>query len=67
MKRYVMKKSPTSSRPSSTRTDAAPRKLALARQTLRRLTASDLVEVVGGTVGTAAQITISCVSCDSKG
>jgi hypothetical protein len=60
-----MKKSATSSRPSSTRTDAAPRKLALARQTLRHLTASDLVEVVGGTKG-AVQITDSCVSCGTN-
>ena len=62
-----MKKSTKSNRSSTTRTDAATRKLVLARQTLRNLTAPELAEVVGGTrVSDAVQITDSCVSCGSN-
>jgi hypothetical protein len=57
-----MKKAITSSKSSATRTGAAPRKLALARETLRHLIAPELAEVVGG--GTVVlQPADTCVTC----
>lgn len=56
-------KKPITSRSSTARAEAAPRKLALARQTLRRLSAPELAGVVGGG---DAQITDSCVTCGTN-
>lgn len=62
-----MKKSTTSSKSSTTRTDVSRRKLALSRQTLRHLTAPELAGVVGGTGGeNDVQITDSCVTCETR-
>jgi ribosomal protein S14 len=61
-----MKKSITSSRSSTARAEDAPRKLALARETLRRLSASELAGVVGGEDEGRAQITDSCVTCGTN-